>query len=73
MMNLKKLRRRLSLTFKGNRPIDTSLTDLAEQMTIEDTNGIKENGTGRFLYVLWFKVPVNNVSVMLEQIGFIRY
>lgn len=46
MMNLKKLRRRLSLTFKGNRGIDTSLTDLAEQMTIEDANGIKENGTG---------------------------
>ena len=44
-MNLKKLRRRLSLTFKGNRPLDTSLTDLAEQITIEDTNGIKENGT----------------------------
>ena len=46
MMNLKKLRRRLSLTFKGNRGIDTSLSDLAEQITIEDASGIKENGTG---------------------------
>ena len=46
MMNLKKLKRRLSLTFKGNRPIDSSLSDLAEQITIEDSNGVKENGAG---------------------------
>ncbi|XP_045164179.1 cyclin-dependent kinase 18-like isoform X2 [Mercenaria mercenaria] len=43
MMNLKKLKRRLSLTFKGNRGLDTSLSDLAEQMTIEDSNGITKD------------------------------
>ena len=46
MMNLKKLKRRLSLTFKG-RGLDNSLSDLAEQMTIEDSNGItKESNQG---------------------------
>jgi hypothetical protein len=43
MMNLKKLKRRLSLTFKGNRGLDNSLSDLAEQMTIEDSNGITKD------------------------------
>jgi len=50
MMNLKKLKRRLSLTFKGHRGVNSSLSDLAEQMTIEDTAagvGIKENGAGK--------------------------
>lgn len=43
MMNLKKLKRRLSLTFKGNRSLNTSLSDLAEQMTIEDSNGLTKD------------------------------
>ncbi|KAL4226585.1 Cyclin-dependent kinase 17 [Mactra antiquata] len=43
MMNLKKLKRRLSLTFKGNRGLNTSLSDLAEQMTIEDSNGLTKD------------------------------
>lgn len=47
MMNLKKLKRRLSLTFKGNRGLESSLADLTEQMTIEDSNGItKETKQG---------------------------
>ncbi|KAK3605818.1 hypothetical protein CHS0354_002436 [Potamilus streckersoni] len=48
MMNLKKLKRRLSLTFRGGSrgALDESLSEMAEQLSVEDTNGIKENGAG---------------------------
>lgn len=43
MMNLKKLKRRLSLTFKGNRALESSLADLTEQITIEDSTVITKD------------------------------
>ena len=62
MMNLKKLKRRLSLTFKGNRSIDSSLSDLAEQMTIEDSNGFKENGAGNIEGRLSFIITFSQIQ-----------
>ena len=43
-MSLKRLKRRLSLTFRSNRAIDESLSELAEDLTIEENGGVKENG-----------------------------
>lgn len=40
---MKKFKRRLSLTLRGSQTIDESLSELAEQMTIEE-NGSKDNG-----------------------------
>lgn len=40
---IKRLKRRLSLTFRGERGVDESFAEL----TIEDTNGVKENGAGK--------------------------
>ncbi|XP_032828300.2 cyclin-dependent kinase 17-like isoform X2 [Petromyzon marinus] len=45
MDRMKKLKRRLSLTLRGGRPVDEALSELAEQMTMEDGT-IKDNGTG---------------------------
>ena len=42
-MSFKRLKRRLSLTFRG-RPIDESLSELAEHMTVEENGIVKENG-----------------------------
>ena len=50
-MSLKRLKRRLSLTFKGSRGVDESLSELAESLTIEENGGIKENGE----YILFFR------------------
>uniref|UniRef100_A0A4W5Q3R8 Cyclin-dependent kinase 17 n=1 Tax=Hucho hucho TaxID=62062 RepID=A0A4W5Q3R8_9TELE len=52
MEKMKRFRRRLSQTLRGSQTIDESLSELAEQMTIEE-NGIKDsepmvrNGHGR--------------------------
>ena len=43
-MSLKRLKRRLSQTFRGSRVVDESLSELAESLTIEENGGIKENG-----------------------------
>lgn len=43
-MSLKRIKRRLSLTFRGSRGVDESLSELAEHLTIEENGGIKENG-----------------------------
>lgn len=40
---MKKFKRRLSLTLRGSQTIDESLSELAEQMTIEE-NSSKDNG-----------------------------
>uniref|UniRef100_A0A8C9FZQ7 Uncharacterized protein n=1 Tax=Pavo cristatus TaxID=9049 RepID=A0A8C9FZQ7_PAVCR len=39
---MKKFKRRLSLTLRGSQTIDESLSELAEQMTIEE-NSSKDN------------------------------
>ncbi|XP_032828302.2 cyclin-dependent kinase 17-like isoform X4 [Petromyzon marinus] len=44
MDRMKKLKRRLSLTLRGGRPVDEALSELAEQMTMEDGT-IKDNGS----------------------------
>ena len=36
---MKKLKRRLSLTIKGRRHVDESLSELAEHLTVEDSSG----------------------------------
>uniref|UniRef100_A0A803Y5N8 Cyclin dependent kinase 17 n=1 Tax=Meleagris gallopavo TaxID=9103 RepID=A0A803Y5N8_MELGA len=45
---MKKFKRRLSLTLRGSQTIDESLSELAEQMTIEESsskdNGVSNNG-----------------------------
>lgn len=40
---MKKFKRRLSLTLRGSQTIDESLSELAEQMTIEESSS-KDNG-----------------------------
>uniref|UniRef100_A0A667WXN8 Cyclin dependent kinase 17 n=1 Tax=Myripristis murdjan TaxID=586833 RepID=A0A667WXN8_9TELE len=44
MEKMKRIKRRLSLTLRSSQTIDESLSELAEQMTIED-GGSKDNGT----------------------------
>ena len=46
-MSLKKLKRRLSWTFRpGSRQpsVDESLSELADKLTIKENGGIEENG-----------------------------
>lgn len=40
---MKKFKRRLSLTLRGSQTIDESLSELAEQMTVEESSS-KDNG-----------------------------
>lgn len=42
MEKMKKFKRRLSLTLRGSQTIDESLSELAEQMTVEE-NSSKDN------------------------------
>ena len=48
-MSLKGLKRRLSLTMTGMRArhhsVDESLSSLADNLTIEENGGIKDNGS----------------------------
>uniref|UniRef100_A0A3B4AWC7 cyclin-dependent kinase n=1 Tax=Periophthalmus magnuspinnatus TaxID=409849 RepID=A0A3B4AWC7_9GOBI len=44
MEKMKRFKKRLSLTLRSSQTIDESLSELAEQMTIED-GGTKDNGT----------------------------
>lgn len=44
MEKMKRFKRRLSQTLRGSHTIDESLSELAEQMTIEE-NGLKDSGT----------------------------
>lgn len=41
---MKRFKRRLSQTLRGSHTIDESLSELAEQMTMEE-NGLKDSGT----------------------------
>lgn len=43
MEKMKRIKKRLSLTLRASQTIDESLSELAEQMTIED-GGTKDNG-----------------------------
>ena len=64
---MKKFKRRLSLTLRGSQTIDESLSELAEQMTIEE-NSSKDNGKylgvgrgGKILYT--FDYCVNGMKI----------
>lgn len=50
MEKMKRFKRRLSQTLRGSHTIDESLSELAEQMTIEE-NGLKDSGA--FCYMLY--------------------
>lgn len=54
---MKKFKRRLSLTLRGSQTIDESLSELAEQMTIEE-NSSKDNGKYIFIYTHPIKIVV---------------
>ena len=43
MEKMKRIKKRLSLTLRPSQTIDESLSELAEQMTMED-GGTKDNG-----------------------------
>ncbi|XP_064607239.1 cyclin-dependent kinase 17-like [Liolophura sinensis] len=43
---MKRLKRRISLTLRGSHAINESLSELAEQLSVEENGEIKENGAG---------------------------
>ncbi|XP_055789249.1 cyclin-dependent kinase 17-like isoform X1 [Salvelinus fontinalis] len=49
MEKMKRFRRRLSQTLRGSQTIDESLSELSEQMTIEE-NGVKHSGEGTMVH-----------------------
>lgn len=53
MEKMKRIKRRLSLTLRGSQTIDESLSELAEQMTIEE-NSSKDSG--EWDQTCWFVV-----------------
>lgn len=57
MEKMKRFKRRLSQTLRGSHTIDESLSELAEQMTIEE-NGLKDSGEfyERFVMVVVCRV-----------------
>jgi len=44
MEKMKRIKKRLSLTLRSSQSVDESLSELAEQMTVED-GGTKDDGT----------------------------
>lgn len=64
---MKKFKRRLSLTLRGSQTIDESLSELAEQMTIEE-NSSKDNGK----YIFHFPENVRILSgpTQVSLVGF---
>lgn len=54
MEKMKRIKKRLSLTLRSSQTIDESLSELAEQMTIED-GGTKDNGTDSSYSVIIFQ------------------
>lgn len=64
---MKKFKRRLSLTLRGSQTIDESLSELAEQMTIEE-NSSKDNGKHIFLFPK--KVRILSGPTQVGGIGF---
>lgn len=54
---MKRFKRRLSQTLRGSHTIDESLSELAEQMTIEE-NGLKDSGT----FILYMFILGGSIS-----------
>lgn len=63
-MSLKRIRRRLSQTFRFS--IEGSLSELAEHLTIEDGAEVKENGK-----VMWSRYAQFGGGVVLSCFGLI--
>ncbi|ELU12112.1 hypothetical protein CAPTEDRAFT_175804 [Capitella teleta] len=60
-MSLKRLKRRLSWTIRGrNSSVDEGLSELAEQLTIEENGGIKENGNSKHTQPPVARIPNYN-------------
>ncbi len=55
MEKMKRIKKRLSLTLRSSQTIDESLSELAEQMTIED-GGTKDNGENFKIFSFYFKI-----------------
>lgn len=65
---MKKFKRRLSLTLRGSQTIDESLSELAEQMTIEE-NSSKDNGKHIFHFPENVRIVMGPTQV--SALGFI--
>lgn len=63
MEKMKRIKKRLSLTLRSSQTIDESLSELAEQMTIEES-GTKDNGTNViycfFPFLFFFQIKLDN-------------
>lgn len=67
MEKMKRFKRRLSQTLRGSHTIDESLSELAEQMTIEE-NGLKDSGEFYDQFVI---VVVCIISVFSSLLPFL--
>lgn len=66
---MKKFKRRLSLTLRGSQTIDESLSELAEQMTIEE-NSSKDNGKHIFHLVENVRILSALIQVSIAGVYF---
>lgn len=66
---MKKFKRRLSLTLRGSQTIDESLSELAEQMTIEE-NSSKDNGKHVFYFVENVRILSGRIQVSIAHLNF---
>lgn len=66
MEKMKRFKRRLSQTLRGSQTIDESLSELAEQMTIEE-NGLKDSGTLSFFFSCFFRSSFCISSLVTQQ------
>ncbi|OXB59840.1 hypothetical protein ASZ78_012394 [Callipepla squamata] len=65
---MKKFKRRLSLTLRGSQTIDESLSELAEQMTIEE-NSSKDNGVSNNGRINYSKVHIVHENLKMGSDG----
>lgn len=66
---MKKFKRRLSLTLRGSQTIDESLSELAEQMTIEESSS-KDNGKHIFHSVENVRILSGPIQVNIAGVYF---
>ena len=62
MEKMKRIKKRLSLTLRSSQTIDESLSELAEQMTIEES-GTKDNGTNVIYCFFPFFIFKSNLTI----------
>lgn len=66
MEKMKRIKKRLSLTLRSSQTIDESLSELAEQMTIEES-GTKDNGTNVIYCFFPFLFFFSNQTWQLKE------